>query len=139
MVKTLEKQEDISSLKPHRELDLVEQSIAERQINRTNAKSAREDRNAKLRELDSIEVTGKFMNLRAPGQPVKLTYLKHETDPVKWYNFNQGQIYTIPRGFADQINDHYARIIDVPSSDMGQALSGEKQRTPLYAFVPISF
>lgn len=54
--------------------------------------------------LDNQMVTGKFSNLRAPGQTVKLPYHKYADDPVKWWTFEHGKVYTIPRGFADQIN-----------------------------------
>ena len=142
MANALKKEDEtqnVSSLKPHRELDSVEQGMADRQISRTNAKLAMQDKIEKLKEMDSIPTTGKFMNLRAPGQPVKLPYIKHNTDPEKWWNFKHGEVYTIPRGFVEQINDYYADIVDMPSSDSGQALSGEKKRTPIYAFVPINW
>jgi len=58
---------------------------------------------------DNVKVTGRFMNRRAPGNPAKLTYMKYADDPVKWYTFNDGAVYTIPRGFADQINEYYHR------------------------------
>lgn len=59
---------------------------------------------AEQKAYDNVMVTGKFSNLRAPGQTVKLPYIKYEDDPVKWYTFNHGEVYTIPRGFADQLN-----------------------------------
>jgi len=59
---------------------------------------------AAQKAYDNTMVTGKFSNLRAPGQTVKLPYIKYEDDPVKWYTFNHGEVYTIPRGFADQLN-----------------------------------
>lgn len=59
---------------------------------------------AAQKAYDNVMVTGKFSNLRAPGQHVKLPYIKYADDPVKWYKFEHGQVYTIPRGFADQLN-----------------------------------
>ncbi len=53
---------------------------------------------------DNEMVTGKFSNLRAPGQHAKLPYHKYADDIVKWWTFEHGKTYTIPRGFADQIN-----------------------------------
>lgn len=64
---------------------------------------------ASQKAYDNVKVTGRFMNRRAPGNPAKLTYMKYADDPVKWYTFLDGQVYTIPRGFADQINEHYYR------------------------------
>lgn len=59
---------------------------------------------AEQKIYDNQMVTGKFSNLRAPGQSVKLPYIKYADDPVKWYPFDHGKVYTIPRGFADQLN-----------------------------------
>lgn len=59
---------------------------------------------AEQKAYDNQMVTGKFSNLRAPGQSVKLPYIKYADDPVKWYPFDHGKVYTIPRGFADQLN-----------------------------------
>jgi hypothetical protein len=104
------------------------------------------------KKYDNEMVTGKFSNLRAPGQSVKLPYLKYADDPVKWHEFNHGQIYTIPRGFADQINGgteenpcyytpHFIKndnpIIDpsVPESGIHAVDSSNKK----YMFSPINF
>lgn len=59
---------------------------------------------AEMKARDSVMVTGKFYNLRVKGQAVKLPYQKYGDEPVKWHNFEHGQVYTIPKGFADQIN-----------------------------------
>ncbi len=59
----------------------------------------------KQKAIDNQMVTGRFMNRRAPGQSVKLPYFKYEDDPpAKWTTFEDGKVYTIKRGFADQIN-----------------------------------
>ena len=59
---------------------------------------------AEMKARDSVMVTGKFYNLRVKGQSVKLPYQKYGDEPVKWHQFEHGKIYTIPKGFADQIN-----------------------------------
>jgi septum formation topological specificity factor MinE len=59
---------------------------------------------AEQKARDSVMVTGKFYNLRVPGRSEKLPYQKYGDEPVKWHPFNHGQVYTIPKGFADQIN-----------------------------------
>lgn len=70
-----------------------------------NAAGSEKIANQKL--IDNEMVTGKFYNLRVKGQQAKLTYMHHADDPVKWYVFQHGEIYTIPRGFANEINEHY--------------------------------
>ncbi len=95
---------------------------------------------------DNEKVTGKFHNLRAKGMPAKITYMKYADDPVKWYTFEHGEIYTIPRGFAEQINDHYhtphfikeeGRIID--PSNPGTGVHAVDTSDKMYSFTPVNF
>lgn len=103
---------------------------------------------------DNVMVTGKFMNRRAPGQSVKLPYLKYADDPVKWHPFNDGQVYTIPRGFADQINGgtdedpcYYTPTFKqkqgelLPSNTVGEnsQIAEVDTSNKRYSFVPINF
>lgn len=94
--------------------------------------------------FDNVKVQGRFMNRRAPGNPAKLTYMKYADDPVKWYTFEDGKVYTIPRGFADQINEHYYRPIFIqkegeldPSNP--SHIHAVDTSNKSYAFVPVSF
>jgi len=95
---------------------------------------------------DNEMVTGKFYNLRAKGQPAKLTYMHHADDPVKWYTFNHGEIYTIQKGFAEEINDHYHTphfiknegvILDPSNPESG--IHGVDKSDKMYSFTPINF
>ena len=84
------------------------------------------------------------MNRRAPGNPAKLTYMKYADDPVKWYTFEDGKVYTIPRGFADQINEYYHRPIfiqkegELDPSNPSQIHAVDTSNKS-YAFVPVEF
>jgi hypothetical protein len=90
-------------------------------------------------------VTGKFINRRAPGQTVKLPYIKYGHETPKWWVFEDGKVYDIPRGFADQINDHYytpkfiqsTAIMDPnrPASSIQEVDTSNKK----YSFVPMNF
>lgn len=101
---------------------------------------------ASQKVYDNQMVTGKFYNLRAPGQSAKLTYMHHVDDPVKWYTFNHGEVYTIQRGFADEINDHYhtpnfiknENVILDPSNPESGIHSVDKSNKK-YSFVPLNF
>ncbi len=97
---------DLELLKknPKRPLEPQEQEIYEKQVTMSHEKSTLKDKIERQKVFDSQMVTIRFMNRRVPGQPVKLPYVKYDTDPVKWYPFEDGKVYTIPRGFADQIN-----------------------------------
>lgn len=101
---------------------------------------------------DSVQVTGKFYNLRVKGQSVKLPYLKYGDEAVKWWPFDHGKIYTIPKGFADQINGgtetdpmyytpHFIKnegqIINPDDPETGiHAVDTTDKR---YSFVPLNF
>ncbi len=100
-----EKKQELT--KPRRELDDHELILVKKQVATSSAKTALKEKIEAQKKIDSEMVTGKFLNRRAPGQPAKLTYQKYEDDPVKWFNFEDGKVYTIPRGFMDQINEHY--------------------------------
>lgn len=95
---------NLMKVTPSREITQQERELSEKQVTMSNEKETLKQKIEKQKAYDSELVTGRFMNRRAPGQPVKLPYIKYETDPVKWYPFEDGKVYTIPRGFADQLN-----------------------------------
>lgn len=100
------------------------------------------------KDYDNVLVTGRFMNRRSPGQPVKLPYIKYEDDPVKWHPFIDGGTYTIPRGFADQINEYYhtpkftqkqGEIIHSSTVGENSTIAEVDTSNKKYSFVPINF
>ncbi len=128
-----------------RDVSEDEMLIVKKQVNISVEKKELKDKIEKQKAFDSVMVTGKFINRRAPGQSAKLTYLKYETDPVKWWVLEDGKVYTIPRGFADQLNDHYYTPHFVQST---QALDPNRPASAIhdvdtsnkkYSFVPINF
>lgn len=132
-------------LSQRREVSEQEIAIIDKQTSRGNERKAKDSVIEKQREIDNQKVTGKFINRRAPGQQVKLCYIKYEDDPVKWHLFEDGKVYTIPRGFADQINDYYhtPQFVqrndfmnpDAPTSAIHEVDTSNKK----YAFVPTAF
>ena len=87
-----------------REVDEDEMIIVRKQQTNTSETRVAKETIEKQKAYDNVRVTGKFINRYKPGQPEKLMYQKYIDDPVKWYTFDDGKVYTIPRGFADQIN-----------------------------------
>lgn len=149
-----EKKQELKSVPAGREISPEENELIERQKAKRGAKSELALKIQKQKDYDNVKVTGKFMNLRVPGQAVKLPYHKYPDDPVKWHPFNHGQVYTIPRGFADQINGgteqspcYYTPrftqkqgdqvISDVPGEN--SAISSIDTSNKRYAFVPVNF
>lgn len=148
-----EKKQELK-VSPRREIDENEQRIIDKQVNNINKRKNRSDVIEKMRIHDSAMITGRFMNRRTPGQKVKLPYLKHATDPVKWYSFKDGGTYTIPRGFADQLNGgddknpcYYTPVFlqkegPQPISDKtgdNSAIAEVDTSQKKYAFVPVGF
>lgn len=129
----------------HRELDDEEKRIVAKQISSTDERKGMCKAIEKQKAYDNVPVTGRFMNLRNPGQSKRLPYHKYVDDPVKWWDFEHNKVYTIPRGFCDQINDYYhkPRFIqrqgpmdpNAPTSQISDIDTSEK----LYAFVPTKF
>lgn len=128
-----------------REVSQDEMLIVKKSVSVSVEKQALKEKIEKEKAYDNVRVTGKFINRRAPGQMAKLTYLKYEDDPVKWFEMQDGKVYTIPRGFADQIKEYYhtphfiqnsqAMDPNKPASTIHEVDTSNKK----YDFVPISF
>ena len=142
-----EKKAEAKKVMPLREVDEEEMIIIKKHKNNETSRSASKEKIAKQKKYNNQKVTGKFINRRSPGNPAKLTYLKYEDDDVKWWNLEDGKTYTIPRGFADQINEHYYRpafIQKNPNEFMDpnrpqSAISDVDTSNKIYSFVPVNF
>jgi hypothetical protein len=148
-----EKKQELKAV-PAREISQDEKELSERQVSNRSKKSELSLKIERQKDYDNVKVTGKFMNIRNPGQSKKLPYIKYNDDPVKWHNFNHNQVYTIPRGFADQINGgkpedpHYYTprftqkqgnqvLSETPGENSAIASVDSSQK--MYAFVPVNF
>lgn len=148
-----EKKHQLEQMKftPGRHIDEAERKIIDKQVGMISAKSTLSEKIEKQKAYDSVMVTGRFMNRRAPGQPVKLPYVKYDTDPVKWYSFEDGKVYTIPRGFAEQLNGgtdenpcYYSPRFTQVQGEMDpnkpeSAIHAVDTSNKKYAFTPINF
>jgi hypothetical protein len=128
-----------------RQLDANEKKIDDNRSARVAKNKALERKIEDQKRIDDTPITGRFMNRRAPGQSVKLTYMKYDTDPVKWYVFEDGKVYTIPRGFADQLNDYYHSPVfmqkdgELDPSRPNSVIQEVDKSNKKYAFVPTGF
>jgi len=149
-----EKKQELKAVPAGREISQDEKDLIEKQKARKGKKSELAIKIEKQKEYDSVMVTGKFMNIRNPGQAKKLPYIKYNDNPVKWHEFKHGKIETIPRGFADQINGgnendpHYytPRFTQKQGDQVLSETSGENSAiatvdtsNKMYAFVPVNF
>jgi len=142
-----EKKQELQFMDRRESAPMKEVQVAPRAVS-TN------DRLERQKAIDAQLVTGKFINRHRPGQPVKLPYIKWPENPVKWHELHDGKVYTIPRGFADQINGgteedplYYTpnfvkkEGIQALSSVIGEnsAIHHVDTQNKKYAFVPCSF
>jgi len=128
--------------RPKRELSEDEKVIVDKQLGMSVEKKALAAKIEAQRAHDNQMITGKFLNLRAKGQSAKLCYDKHVGDVPQWITFQHGQVYTIKRGFADQINNYYhtPRFIQKEGPDDGSSqIDSVDTSDKKYAFVAIGF
>lgn len=145
-----EEKQSLTSLR-NREISREEQKIVEKQVSMSHERETLKAKIERQRKYDSEMVTGKFMNRRAPGRTEKLTYIKYDTDPVKWYTLEDGKVYTIPRGFAEQLNGgtdedpcYYTPHFIQKQGEMDEnspssAIHSVDSSNKKYAFVPVNF
>jgi hypothetical protein len=135
-------------LTSRREFTAQEKHTVQKQITISNERRTANAIIEKQKAHDKVMVKGKFMNRRAPGHPIKLPYIKYEDDPVRWHHFMDGGVYTIPRGFADQINEYYYTPNFIQkqgeqrlSNKVGEnsAIHEVDTSNKKYAFVPVEF
>jgi hypothetical protein len=146
--KEIEEAKQQIEINSRREISKEEQRIVDKQVTNINQRESKNQVIEDQKRIDNQMVTGKFINRRVSGQPAKLTYMKYVDDPVKWYTFDDGGVYKIPRGFADQINEYY-HIPKFKEKQGPQAFSdrvgdnsaiAEVDRSnKKYAFVPVGF
>ena len=139
-----EKKQELKSI-PAREVDEKEMIIVKKQAANTVKNKALAEKIEKQKAYDNVMVTGKFINRRYPGSPAKLTYCKYEEDVPKWWTLEDGKVYTLKRGFVDQIKEYYhrPRFIqregplnpNAPQSQIQEVDTSHK----LYDFVPLNF
>ena len=142
---------ELMKVTPSRHIDEAERKLIDKQVGITSAKTTLSEKIEKQKAFDSVMITGRFMNRRAPGQAAKLTYLKYDTDPVKWWVLEDGKTYTIPRGFADQLNGgtdedpcYYTPKFNQVQGEMDpnkpdSAIHSVDSSNKKYGFVPLNF
>jgi hypothetical protein len=146
-----EAKKEIAEKKFNREVSEDEKQIIINQTANIKNKEHYARKIAEKKARDSVIVRGKFINRHLRGQAVKLPYIKYDTDPVKWWPFEDGKIYEIPKGFADQINGgtetdpcYYKPVFTQKQGIMDtenpeSAIQSVDSSVKKYAFVPVDF
>lgn len=128
-----------------RDTDEAEKKVIDRHVIATSAKSAGAADIARQKAYDKVMLTGRFHHRYKPGGKEKLPYMKYEDDPVKWYTFVDGETYTIPRGFVEQIKEYYHKPIFsqkegvMDPENPGSVIAGVDKKNKRYDFVPVGF
>jgi hypothetical protein len=128
--------------RPRREVSEDEKVIIDKQLSLSVERKALAAKIEAQKAYANQMITGKFLNLRAKGQPAKLCYDQFPGDVPQWITFQHGQTYTIKRGFADQINNHYhtPRFVQKEGPDDGSSqIDSVDTSDKKYAFVAIGF
>lgn len=69
------------------------------------------------RERDAKLVKGKFMFHEVPGGTLRFNFHKYKGDPVKTYELQDGEIYTLPLGVAKHLNTDVGYPVHAHSLD----------------------
>lgn len=93
-----------------------------------------------LRDRDRELVKGIFKYDELPGGQLEFVYRKHRGDKIERYKFEDGKVYTIPRGVARHINNncYYAQhghILD----ENGQPSIAVKKKVDRVSFASLEF
>lgn len=127
--------------RPLRELSADEKVVVDKHLGLSVERKALAAKIEAQKAHDNQMITGKFLNLRAKGQSAKLCYDKHAGDVPQWITFHHGQVYTIKRGFADQINEYYhtPRFTQKEGPDDGSSqIDSVDTSDKKYAFVALN-
>jgi len=92
------------------------------------------------RKEDSKLVKGMFKNLEVKGGDANFPYRKYRGEPLRLYNFQDGETYEIPLGLAKHINNNCKRkrrthVLDI-NGRRTEAPGKHEQR---YEFVSTDF
>jgi hypothetical protein len=153
--KEIEEKKQELKTNSRREISEDEQKIIDKQNKKIKQNKSSREVVGKLTNYRKQMVTGRFMNRRHQGKSVKLPYHLDKGDSEKWYILEDGKVYTIPQGFADQINGgdeknpcYYTPVFvqkdpnKVPHSNQvgeNSAIAEVDTSSKRYAFVPCSF
>ena len=105
-------------------------------IRRRLSKEEIEEMRIKDREL----VRGVFKNNEQPGQPLKFDFLKYPNDNIEQYHFEDGRVYTIPRGVAMHIVNgcaipEHSNMMD----EKGRHVAVIGKKFHRFSFTPLDF
>ncbi len=95
----------------------------------------------KLRKEDSKKVKARYINHRGDHERLTKPYCRWAGDPIHTYHLIPGQVYELPMGLVNEINDprkklpRRSEILDVN----GQPTAKDGASECIHELVPVSF
>lgn len=95
----------------------------------------------KKRKDESRLVKARYLNSRGPTERLTKPYCHYAGDPIQTWHFIPGEVYTLPKGLVDEVNDPDKRmpqrseILDA----QGRPTVKDGYHAPLHQFVPVEF
>lgn len=101
--------------------------------NKTRAEKKRKD--------ESRLIRARYLNTRGSHERLTKPYMRWAGDPIQTWHFIPGEIYTLPKGLVDEVNDPNKRIpkrMDLLDSK-GIPMKADSFHDPIHQFVPVDF
>lgn len=94
----------------------------------------------KKREEDSKIVKARYINFKGPNERLNKFYCQWEGDPIQTWKFIPDQVYEVPMGLINEINEHMGMIVRSEILD-SKGVPTMKDGAPRkeHQFIPISF
>lgn len=102
----------------------------------------------KMKKEDNRMVKARYINHRGLQERLEMAYCRWAGDPIQMWRFIPGQVYEVPMGLVNQVNDQNKRNrqrADLVSRDGvninsdGSPTKQEVSAEIIHEFVPISF
>ena len=92
------------------------------------------------RKEDEKMVKGIFKNIESPGGDLTFAYRSYKQEPIRVYEFIDGESYTIPLGVARHINRQckYSKSAHLVDKE-GRPMIGSGKPTQRYEFVSTDY
>ena len=101
--------------------------------NKTRAEKKKKDEQRLIR--------ARYLNSRGSNERLTKPYMRWGGEPIQTWHFIPGEIYMLPKGLVDEVNDPNKRIpkrMDLLDSK-GIPMKADSFHDPIHSFVPVDF
>lgn len=104
-------------------------------MSKENAAKAKE-----LRKKDAELVKARYLNSRGPNERLEKPYCRYAGDPICFYRLIPGEVYELPRGFIDEIEQSPGLAVRSEVLDaQGVPTKREGKAEKIHTLVPVHF